>query len=75
MGRGMWGWVLLPWLGSGLVACGRPLLPDTVSVTAVAADPAGIPQPHVAVSVTYFLSPTHVMMETPTTTTLPVGTR
>ena len=53
----------------------RSLLPDSLTVTAVAADPSGIPQPHVDVSVTYFLSPTHVMMETPTSTTLPIGTR
>lgn len=58
-----------------LNGCARSWVPDTLTVTAVGADPSSIPAPHVAVSVTYFLSPTHVLMEAPPTTTLPVGAR
>jgi hypothetical protein len=48
-------------------------VPDSITITAVGADPASIPQPHAAVSATWFLSPQQVLMAPPTTTTLPVG--
>ena len=63
-------WIVL--LACLLAGCMRSWVPDTVTVTAIGADPTGIPQPHVAISVTYFLSPTHILMES-TTTTLPLG--
>ena len=54
-----------------ITGCARTLIPDSITVTGVGADPRGIPQPHVAVSVTWFIHPTLVqMMPTVTTTTL-----